>query len=87
MMNMRIIDSGRIIRVKIKDGVEYTEIPGIKKINYLVGRRIVITKGKGAGQNAGIRSNDMFSVVTEILWGTRPDATSEYQIIDDTPVF
>jgi len=82
---MRIIDSGRVIRFRVKNGIESVEIPGIKEINALVGHRILITKGKGAGQHSGIFSNDRFSITTEFNWEIRPDATSEYQIIDTRP--
>lgn len=50
------------------------------RINILVGVRVKITAGKGAGQIRTIIANDSVSFTVDSPWSDIPDTTSEYSI-------
>jgi hypothetical protein len=50
----------------------------------LIGDAVMITAGTGAGQVVEITDNDATSL-TVAAWGTQPDATSQYAVVELTP--
>lgn len=47
------------------------------------GRSVKITAGTGSGQVARIASNTTDTLTVAANWATQPDATSQFQILDD----